>query len=208
VKFSHLFLIPIVLLLSGCDNPFAVTPGTQGKNIVTGIYVTSEWGELYSVWGNPKTSRTGTSKEKNIFSSDEEEVGAPVSFELNVPYPNPFIGSSTVQFRLPVASSVTLWYETAYLSQTENVLPNQSRVERRFRRVFLVKDSKKAAGTHSVQLGTLLNNDNELDDNGERIAPGFYRVFIQAGSFTAFHDIYIGGIGYKPPIGLEEYLYY
>jgi hypothetical protein len=207
MKIKYLFYISCILYFLGCDNPFVSTPGTQGNNIVTGIYITSEGGELYSVWGNPRTSRIGTSKEKSIVFNDEEITSLPPNFELNIPYPNPFVASATVQFQIPVASLVNVWYETAYMPQSNTPLPNQSKIEREFRRVYLIKKQNMAAGVHTVQLATLINSDDEFDENGEHIPPGFYRVFFQAGSFTAYHDIYIGGQGVTPPAGLRKYLY-
>lgn len=208
MKHSYLLFFSIVLFFSSCDNPFVTTPGTQGKNIVKGIYITSEALELIDIWGNPLSEENGVLKSKMNQNSDEELPFAPNSFELNVPYPNPFRGSATVQFQLPSASSVTLWYETAYFPDSGFPLPNQSRIENKFRRVYLIKDQNKTAGVHSVQLATLLNSKDEFDENGERVAPGFYRVFLRAGSFTAFHDIYIGGEGVNPPPGLRNYLYF
>lgn len=208
MKYSYLLFFSIVLFFSNCDKPFATTPGTQGKNKVTGIYITSESLEIIGVWGNPSSDKNGIRKKKEVELSDEELPYAPNSFELNIPYPNPFAGSATVQFQLPVATSINLWYETAYLDQSDVPLPNQSKIERKFRKVYMIKDQNKPAGIHSVQLATLLNNNDEFDENGERIAPGFYRVFLQAGSFIAYHDIYIGGEGSNPPPGLKNYLYF
>lgn len=198
----------MAVFLCACDNPFATTPGTQGKNIVTGIYITSETSQLIDVWGNPSSYHNGAEKNKDPDVSDEEEAADPLFYTLEVPYPNPFRGSATVQFQLPSASSVTLWYETAYFPDSGFPLPNQSRIENKFRRVYLIKDQNKTAGVHSIQLATLLNSKDEFDENGERVAPGFYRVFLRAGSFTAFHDIYIGGEGVNPPPGLRDYLYF
>ena len=203
-----ILVLPLLFLLEGCDNPFAITPGTQGENIVTGIYKTNTSGEVYEVWGTPSSQRDGNLKSKDPDVSDEEDVGIPAFFSFEIPYPNPFVASTTVQFQLPAATTVSIWLETAYLPQSDYPLPNQNRVERSFRKIFLLKESRMAAGSFSVIFSTLLNEDDEFDENGEQIAPGFYRVFIQAGSQITFHDIYIGGKGVNPPPGLGDFLYH
>lgn len=208
MKFSYLLFFSIVFFFSSCDNPFITTPGTQGKNIVTGIYKTNTSGEVYEVWGTPSSQRGGNLKSKDPDVSDEEDVGIATFSSFEIPFPNPFIASTTVQFQIPVATTVSIWLETAYLPQSDYPLPNQNRVERIFRKIFLLKESKMSAGSFSFIFSTLLNEDDEFDENGEQIAPGFYRVFIQAGSHISFHDVYIGGKGVNPPPGLGDFLYH
>ncbi|XWN37768.1 MAG: hypothetical protein ROO71_02345 [Balneola sp.] len=192
------------MFLCACDNPFATTPGTQGKNIVTGIYITSETSQLIDVWGNPRSYYNGAEKNKDPDVSDEEEVADPGFYSLEVPYPNPFVPSAMVQFQLPETAIVSIWYETAYLPESRFPLPNKNRTPRTFRKVFLIDEVQKNSGAHVVNLSTTIG------ENGEEInvPAGFYRVFMKAGDFVAFHDVYVKGAKSEAPVGLRDYFPY
>jgi len=198
-----LYLGLIAVFLSACDNPFASTPGTQGKNIVTGIYITSEASELLGVWGNPSSYHNGAKRSKDPEITDEEEH-VPLYFSFEVPYPNPFLPTAMVQFQIPESVKVSIWYESAYLPDSESPLPNQNRTARPFKKVYVLEEVLKKAGAHVVTLST------RSGENGEEIlAPtGFYRVFMKAGDFVAYHDIYVRGDRSEAPIGLRDYFPY
>lgn len=195
MKLIYLYFILFTLVLLSCDHPFVVTPSTQGINTVTGMYITNENGEIYSVWRKPSVNENGGTEKIN---GQEEEFEIPSSMALFTPYPNPFVTSTTIRFQLPSANYVSIWLETAYLPQSVYPLPNQSQIEKPFKRYFLL-GSRFSAGKHSLILGTVLN------EKGDRLPPGLYRIFFNAGNFTAYHDIYIPGEGISTPIGLSEY---
>lgn len=199
-----LLLLSFVLVFSACDNPFVSTPGTQVKNIVTGIYITNETGETVGVWGNPSSTIQAVGKRTNSDNADEELNELPQSFSMGVPYPNPFKYSARVRFSLPQATRVNLWYETAYLPETQNPLPNQSS-QRPFQRFYLVENFALNAGVHEVHFDTSLNEEGEDE---ERISPGFYRMYLQTGSFVVTHDFYVIGERNQAPIGLRDYIWY
>ena len=190
LSFSLLFFIT-------CNNPIAVTPGTQVNNIVTGIYITRESSEVIAVWGNPSSAST---KSK---SQDEEEEDSPASFGLSVPYPNPFISSKSIAFKIPNSSNVSLWLETAYLPDSESATPFQNVDPRKFQRIPVFENRKMTAGSHTV---STFGTDLYSECLGGNLEVGFYRVFIQAGSFLSWQDIYVAGVEIQAPSGLRDYI--
>lgn len=193
---KNIFLLlgfPLLFLIAGCDNPFAITPGIETENIVEGIYITSENGEILNKWGNPTQGRLPV-KGSSI----------PTQFGLSTPYPNPSISSFSVDFTLPTAAKVLMWIEAAHLPDNGIILPFERRIERPFRQVILV-NQRMSAGSYSFSThGTSIHSQCI----GGELEPGFYRLFITAGSFGSYSDIYIAGEkGFAPP-GLEQFIRY
>lgn len=188
-----ILVLPLLFLLEGCDNPFAITPGIETENIVEGIFITSESGEILNKWGNP-TQGTFPVKGSSI----------PTQFGLSTPYPNPSISSFSFDFSLPKAAKVLIWLETANLPNNGANLPFERRIERPFRQVILV-NQRMSAGIHTYStFGTAIHSQCI----GGELEPGFYRLFITAGSFSFYSDIYIAGEkGFAPP-GLEKFIRY
>jgi hypothetical protein len=186
-----LYLGLIAAFLSACDNPFASTPGTQGKNIVTGVFITDEGGGIYSAWGNPKSGGINV-KSKDSEVSDEGEVEASSFFSLRPLYPNPADGNMMIQADFPRASTVKIWMETAYLSLQDAESNDYQRFE--------------LYDIESVPQGTnvFLMTKKSTCSNGD-LRQGFFRVFVQFEDQLLWQDIYIGGVREQAPPGLREF---
>ena len=192
-KISKVLVFLFFILQIGCENPFTITPGIQSGNIVQGIFVTAETGETISTWGNPYKAPIPS-----------KGISIPNNFGLITPYPNPSISSFTVDFTLPTVAKVLMWIETAHLPDNGIILPFERRIERPFRQVILV-NQRMSAGSYSFSThGTSIHSQCI----GGELEPGFYRLFLAAGSFSSYSDIYIAGEkGFAPP-GLEKFIQY
>lgn len=192
-KVLSILTLLLLLLQQGCDNSFVITPGIKQENIVSGIYITTEEGRTIDVWGNP---------EKAIGNTSNSVV--PSHFGLTTPYPNPSISSFSFDYSLPQATKVLIWLETAHLPENGTMLPFERRTEKPFKRVVLV-NQRMFAGVYSFStFGTPIHSECI----GGELEPGFYRLFIAAGSFSSYADIYIAGEkGFAPP-GLEKFIRY
>ncbi len=85
----------------------------------------------------------------------------PDQFKLNQNYPNPFNPTTTIEYTLPIASTISL---TVY-----NMLGQEV--------VKLVNNENKPAGSYSVQW-------NGLDRNGVKVSSGTYFYTLKFGNFS------------------------
>ncbi len=200
-----IYLVLLLVLIISCNNPIAITPGSGGKNIVTGISITSETSpDVIAVWGTPNTNYPDPPEvtPENIDCNEEYECpDLPSSFGFFNPYPNPADGNINATFSLPVSSKVSLWVETAYwVAENEN-LP--FRVNRPFQVFNYIDDQELDAGSYSSTM------DIKSMCSGGEAYPGFYRVFIKTSNgFLSWRDIYIYGPKGTNPPGLGEYVFY
>jgi hypothetical protein len=204
MKIRFLLLASTVILLS-CKNPTAVTPGTQ-NNVITGIKITSEISpEVIAVWGNPNTNYPDPPDvEPPDRNCDLEECESlPEVYRLDVPYPNPSDGGGTnIPFSLPISSEVTVWMESGYWPGEDAILPFRNPTSSKpAQRIIFIDGMILQAGYHQVTMGA-----NTTCFGGE-VAPGFYRVFIKAGDFFQWQDVYLFGPKNTNPPGLDDLMF-
>ncbi len=196
-----IYLILFIALLISCDNPYVVTPGTQGKNIVTGLSITDEASNLISIWGGSPNRNYPSPPKVTPDSSrceESEHCFVPEDFRLKLPYPNPVTGSQNIGFSTPIPDKAKIWVETAYWSGNQSALPFNSSIDRPFQSVTLFEGELQQAAEYSFTL------DLRLKCNGGKFDPGFHRVFLKTESgFLAWQDIYVLGEQGSNPPGLE-----
>lgn len=205
MKFVYLILISSILVFSSCDNPFASTPGTQGNNIVTGIYMTGEEGSTYSVWGNPIVPEKIEFEPEVIDNPDEDnghneaDVNSPSFFEMFPPYPNPADGNMSIGVTFPRRFDVKVWMETASLSINQSKQSNGLYRTDGIQKFVLFDEIISQAGHYTF------NMSRNTKCFGGELNQGFFRVFVQIdGKHTLWQDIYIGGVREKAPPGLRK----
>ena len=197
MKFHFLFSTLLILFFSNCDNPFVSTPGTQGKNIVKGIFVTGEDGSVYDVWGTPNPLES-IEFEPDFFedSNEEPDISGPVFFEMRKPYPNPADGNMSIRVRFPRRFDVKVWMETASLSINPTQLSNGVYGTNGFQRFVLFDEEIPAPGDYSFSM------NKKTKCFGGELNQGFFRVF--DGKHILWQDIYIGGVREKAPPALRN----
>ncbi len=85
----------------------------------------------------------------------------PDDFKLNQNYPNPFNPTTTIEYTLPIASTVTISIYNVMGQEVATILPLQD----------------KPAGTYRV-------NWDGLDRSGNQVASGTYFYSMRFGNFT------------------------
>jgi hypothetical protein len=85
----------------------------------------------------------------------------PDDFKLNQNYPNPFNPTTTIEFSLPINSTISISVYNVMGQEVANILPLQD----------------KPAGTYKV-------NWNGLDKSGNQVASGTYFYTMRFGNFT------------------------
>ena len=85
----------------------------------------------------------------------------PEDFKLNQNYPNPFNPTTTIEYTLPIASTVTISIYNVMGQEVATILPLQD----------------KPAGTYRV-------NWDGLDRSGNQVASGTYFYTMRFGNFT------------------------
>lgn len=200
MKFQFLFSTLLILFFSSCDNPFISTPGTQGNNIVTGIFVTGEEGSVYDVWGNPNPPERIEFEWEVVEDSNEEpDISEPVFFEMGKPYPNPADGNMSIRVRFPRSFDVKIWMETASLSINPTQLSNGVYGPYDFQRFVLFDEEIPASGDYTFSM------NKKTKCFGGELNQGFFRVFVQVdGKHILWQDIYIGGVREKAPPALRN----
>ncbi len=192
-------LLPVLLLfliIQGCDNPAAITPGSQLPIITTGIVITNESSpETIAIWGNPSSISSldiGASP-----NTDSSQVYI-TKLQLYTPYPNPSDGSQILPFSLPSPAEVKIWAETAYLPISSSAnLPLGIDYSPPYQRVEIF-DGVVSAGQISVNLNL------KSKCRGGNMEQGFYRIFLLAeNKYLFYRDIYIQGDPRLTPSGLE-----
>lgn len=190
-----LFLIIVLISIttSSCDNATAVTPGTKGGNVVTGIFITSEISpEPIAIWGNPRSS-----EELDIGTEPPEDENSVYHryLELHPPYPIPANGNFIVVYTIPKTVKVDLWIETAYWPGEDALLPLHSHAQRPFQSVSLAEGEKLSPGTYSYNVGI------KTKCTGGEMEAGFYRVYLRVDmKYLLWHDIYLAGNGPVPEL--------
>lgn len=199
-KMVSKLLLPVLLLfliIQGCDNPAAITPGSQLPIITTGIVITNESSpETIAIWGNPSSPISyGIGEPQN---TDPSEV-LPITYELYTPYPNPSDGSQMLQFSLPSPAEVKIWAETAYLPISSSAnLPLGIDYSPPYQRVEIL-NGVVTAGHHVINLNL------ESKCRGGNMEQGFYRIFFLVhNKYLLYRDIYIQGDPRLTPSGLER----
>jgi hypothetical protein len=201
VKYHFLFSTFLILFFSSCDNPFGTTPGTQGKNIVTGIYMTSVFNDRIGIWGNPNFP-VGIEFEPEVVedTTQEEQVSVPLFFRMETPYPNPADGNMYISVSFPKTFHVKVWMETASLniSQTESISGIYS--PGTFQKYVLFDGKISTPGQYQFLM------DKSTKCFGGELNQGFFRVFVQVdGKYTLWKDIYIGGFREKAPPAFRNF---
>lgn len=199
-------LVVLAIFLHSCDNPAALTPGNQGDNIVTGIFITNETSpEALAVWGTPNQNFPDplqvSSDSQNCQPVENEECfEAPITFFISTPYPNPSDGNITLEYGLPHATNVSVWVESATWVGENSTLPLQTK--RPFQVFVYLDNVAQTAGHFSLRMDI-----NSVCSGGEAF-PGFYRIFLRTNNWLSWQDIYIyGPTGTNPP-GLGDYGYF
>jgi len=199
VKSYSLLFISAILFVMGCENPIVTTPGTQGNNIVTGIYVTDEGGEIYSVWGNPSSPEKIEFEPEVMEGNGDEYVYIQRYFEIYKPYPNPSHGDFIIGVSFPRIFDVKIWLETASLSINHSKMSNGVYSPQGIQKFVLYDGKIPKAGVHSFRL------DKSTKCNGGELNQGFFRVFVQVdGKHTLWQDVYVGGVREEAPQALRN----
>lgn len=199
MKSYNLLFISVILFVMGCENPIVTTPGTQGNNIVSGIYLTDEGGEIYSVWGNPSFPEKIEFEPEVMEGNGDEYVYNPRYFELHTPYPNPADGNMSISVSFPRIFEVKVWLETASLSINQSKISNGVYSPQGIQKFILYEDKIPKPGYYNFQL------DKRTKCNGGELNQGFFRVFVQVdGKHTLWQDVYVGGVREEAPPALRN----
>ena len=168
---KHLLIIVIAVLLFSCgDEPDMILSPPTTVNIVSGIFLTTEYGpDEVGQLGNPH---------RNI------RDGEYFSFYN---YPNPSNGRTVMEFIMSEPGNCNIWIENAYPSkivniETGNYLDVPEHKDRKVIRNLFNEDLEM--GRHNVVW-------NARDDSGEYVPTGFYRAFLQINDEVFFVDILI-----------------
>ena len=200
VKFPVIiFLILTMILTVSCSNDEGVNDSglavsSRDAPAITGFFVTEEHSSnVRDVWGIP----TGPSQYlNNVTNYPYQKPGDPVDpgglipthFCLYVPYPNPFLGKVAIEYDLSRGTECKIWVVRGYPMAQENI-PGATGNDLGMITVNVnyapgvVADGFHEAGTHRVIIA--------FEEDGKLIYPyGFYRVYMQAGDFFDWADIY------------------
>jgi hypothetical protein len=173
-----------ILFTGSCRSPNSPTP-RRAPNfqtpVATGIFITLENGpEVVGVFGNPSSNPTiGNSNAGRLTVGD-----LPTRFYLNVPYPNPSNGGTTIRFQLPTQSRVAIYIVPAsFMSQESHSIQfsNATINITGGLAVDLLVDSNLPAGYHAIYW-------SGSDRDGQPFPDGFYRIYMEVNGHLLWQD--------------------
>jgi len=200
-----------VLLLTisfACQSPneYKISPSSpdMSQPIATGIFITSSSPDPIGVWGNPADGSGALSAgypsfdlnsgdAVDTFSILKQTNVAPVpphGLPLNLfnPYPNPAdaYGGCVINFSIPVTSYVELYVVPArWYGDVGNDINSSAgaiTVAPKRTAIAILVRTVKAGGIYACQWSA-------LDQKGNPLPSGFYRIYLHVGDTVIWHDV-------------------
>jgi|GEM_PF-6900590 len=189
MKPTSLIILALLVSVAGCGSPTAIEEevGTIGPAI-TGIRATSPEGPNQVVaWGSPSCSNPTIA----VSSGGSGQVTESPSSDLFYnPFPNPSRGSVTLRFT--VMKSQTIRVSIARMQLLSDVNFEEMRTK------GIEVDEDKLVLVRRLMHGKLVPGGHLLqwdgtDNSGVAVPPGVYRIYLQRGTQTEWHDIIVYG---------------
>jgi len=170
------------------------------------LRITSTDPTVLAVWGEP----SDVSSPRGNFRPSIEATDAPHSpplptdYTFFTPFPNPFRGILNFEFALPEESSVNLWIvrarwvgdaNTDIVSLSGGAIDAPSTVAVR----ELLRNQVLEPGYQAIQW-------DAVDDRGNHVTPGFYRVYLRTGGYLLWHDVLLYRSLDELPPALRDFL--
>lgn len=174
--------------------------------VVTGLRITTSAGpDVVTTWGNPGDP---IDPPVHHYNGDERDTlvpetgGIPVSYLSTALYPNPSDGVTAMEYALPKDSRVDLWVVRARWWESPNTdlvpifgstvsVPNTLAI-------------RTLARNEVFPAGQFLTIWDGRDDNGDLVPSGFYRVYLQAGNYSSWRDMFLYRSFDDLPLGLKN----
>ncbi len=188
-------LVPF-LILNSCSNSTEPNelPGLFFETpVINGIIITNFYGpEEIGRWRNPQYPpgiSTNIGKTNAVEEAGKEIPGSiPKLIDMDNPFPNPTTDAVVIQFYLPAAAEVSIWFVKGRLPEE-----NPKNVEAGSGGIFVSTKNKVGAvliDKNNFSAGIYrLVFEGKIED--EYIPPGFYRIYFKAGKHLLWRDILI-----------------
>jgi hypothetical protein len=170
--------------------------------IVTGIRVTAEESpKQIAVWGNPGYPDPNAASGSIIrqFGDTVKPLPGATGFEMDNPFPNPAFGSLTIRFSLPVSKRTRIWVTTAQLQGGLDITSFAGAItpSPESRLITTLLDDVREAGSWEFEW-------QFLDSEGNRVLPGFYRIYLQYDDKILWRDVLVYSNKMDLPSTLRE----
>jgi hypothetical protein len=198
-----LYAITLASLLSlSCTSDHPIQYEGSLMPIVTGIRVTAaESPKQIAVWGNPGYADPNAPSGSiiKLLGDTVKPLPGATGFEMDNPYPNPAKGSLTIRFSLPVAKRTRIWVTTAQLQGSLDITSFAGAItpSPESRSITTLLDDVREAGNWELEW-------QFLDNKGNRVLPGFYRIYLQYDDKILSRDVLVYANELELPSTLRE----
>jgi len=185
------------------------SPG-MSTPVVTGIRITTPAGpSVVAVWGNPSDPMDPVVRYG--YPADSPDTAAPVEGQIpdgyacSAWYPNPSDGSTVAEFAVPKSSLVDLWIVRARWWETPDtdpvpVLGSTVPVPVNLAVRTVIRHVVMPAGSYRFTW-------EGRDDNGDPVPSGFYRLYLKAGTYSTWRDMFLYRSLNDIPSGLRSIIH-